>query len=353
MSPTGYNDPSAEQSSDSPSPPPVNNYSETADIPTDEESDLDEDGYTPEPDTLAEQEAEERREVALCAEEQCQAEELQPLGGSDDNQGGENNADSEDPASTIENVRILQEFIKQIRSARLEESGLDTETIERLRNPPEDLVDISDPDIRLSLDIFLAGTNASEQVYKSSREAILYRFPDCKMLSFYEVKKLVAELSGIVSVEDDMCVNSCHAFVGPLAGYEACIICHEPRYDPVQQALTGAKVPQLQATTFPLGPQLQARRHCPASANAAKYCEKKYESILQSADELHDPDNGEDFIYDDCLTGSDFITLKNKYVITSDDTLLAFSVDGAQLYQNKKSDTWIAIWILLDLAPNQ
>ena len=29
------------------------------------------------------------------------------------------------------------------------------------------------------------------------------------------------------------------------------------------------------------------------------------------------------------------------------------SMDGAQLYHNKKSDCWIYIWIILDLAPNQ
>jgi hypothetical protein len=28
-------------------------------------------------------------------------------------------------------------------------------------------------------------------------------------------------------------------------------------------------------------------------------------------------------------------------------------LDGAQLYQNKKSDTWISIWILNNFSPNQ
>jgi len=30
-----------------------------------------------------------------------------------------------------------------------------------------------------------------------------------------------------------------------------------------------------------------------------------------------------------------------------------FSIDGAQLYQNKKSNCWICIWILLDLGPDK
>ena len=30
-----------------------------------------------------------------------------------------------------------------------------------------------------------------------------------------------------------------------------------------------------------------------------------------------------------------------------------FSIDGAQLYQSKKLDVWIYIWILVDLAPDK
>ena len=37
--------------------------------------------------------------------------------------------------------------------------------------------------------------------------------------------------------------------------------------------------------------------------------------------------------------------------LTSDDTTVIFSLDGAQLYQNKKSDTWIAIWIIVEYDP--
>jgi hypothetical protein len=35
------------------------------------------------------------------------------------------------------------------------------------------------------------------------------------------------------------------------------------------------------------------------------------------------------------------------------DTVLMLSIDGAQLLHNKKSDCWIYIWIILDLAPDQ
>ncbi|KNZ74728.1 hypothetical protein J132_06363 [Termitomyces sp. J132] len=44
------------------------------------------------------------------------------------------------------------------------------------------------------------------------------------MLTFHNVKKLVASISGIVSIADDMCIDSCHAFTGPFAELEMCEI---------------------------------------------------------------------------------------------------------------------------------
>lgn len=38
--------------------------------------------------------------------------------------------------------------------------------------------------------------------------------------------------------------------------------------------------------------------------------------------------------------------------LTAKDTTVMFSLDGAQLYQDKKSDTWIAVWIILDYNPS-
>jgi hypothetical protein len=38
--------------------------------------------------------------------------------------------------------------------------------------------------------------------------------------------------------------------------------------------------------------------------------------------------------------------------ITTDDMMLLFLIDSAQLYESKQSDCWIAIWIMLDHAPD-
>jgi hypothetical protein len=52
------------------------------------------------------------------------------------------------------------------------------------------------------------------------------------------------------------------------------------------------------------------------------------------------------------LCGSQYINLAHELQLTDDDTVVCLSLDGAQLYQNKKSDTWIAIWIILKYNPS-
>ena len=63
--------------------------------------------------------------------------------------------------SRIEHVKLAQQFIDEISAATFDNGNLDADVIERLRNPEEGPVDISDPDIRLSLDLFMACENSS------------------------------------------------------------------------------------------------------------------------------------------------------------------------------------------------
>jgi hypothetical protein len=250
--------------------------------------------------------------------------------------------------SHIEHVKLAQQFIDEISTATLDNGKLDDDVILHLRNPEEGPVDISDPNIRLALDLFMSCENASQQTYTSVRQSFLRRFPEIKLLSYYLVNrdKLVANISGVVSIRDDMCINSCHAFTGPFALLEACSICSEPRYDAVQLGLTGKKVPRQQACTIPLGPQIQALRRSPQGAKAMCYRDTKTQAILEDL-ELHQ----DSFVYDDLFSGSDLLDLAENINLTSDDTTASFSFDGAQLYQSKKSNTWIAIWIINDYSP--
>jgi hypothetical protein len=58
-------------------------------------------------------------------------------------------------------------------------------------------------------------------------------------------------------------------------------------------------------------------------------------------------------VYNDILCDSEMQELADCIHITGNDTIISSSLDGAQLYQNKKSDTWISIWILNNLSPTQ
>lgn len=260
--------------------------------------------------------------------------------------GSDDDDDEEVIQSRIDHIGITQKFIEEIQVATFENGKLDQDVVDRLRDPDEGPVDISDPDIRLSLDLFLSCNKASQDTYTSVRASVLQRYPSSGILSYYEIKKLVAQISGVVSINDDMCINSCHAFTGPFSELESCSICAEPRYDPVQLAVKHKKVPRQQACTIPLGPQVQALRRSQHGAAAMRYRDQKTKEILDSI-----TDQLKDSVYDDTFCGNDYLDLHARLGLTSDDTTVSFSLDGAQLYQNKKSDTWIGIWIINDYHP--
>ncbi len=81
----------------------------------------------------------------------------------------------------------------------------------------------------------MACSNASEATYTAVRNSVLRRFDNADILSYHRVKALVADLTGVTSIVDDMCINSCTAFTGPLEDAERCPKCGEPRFDPKQQ----------------------------------------------------------------------------------------------------------------------
>ena len=252
--------------------------------------------------------------------------------------------------SRIEAVRVTQAYITEIHSATLDNGNLDKSLLNQLRHPLEEPTNITDPDVRLSLDLFLAMTNASEETYNGCCNAIIHRYPDSHILSHYSVKKLVSEITGVVSVYDDMCINSCHAFTGPFSQLKSCTICGETRYDIVQLASTGKEVPRQQFCTILLGPQLQALRRSRMGAMDMHYLDHKMKEVAEMLDNLQ-ADN--DIVYDDILSGGEMQDLADRVKFTSNDTIVSSSLDGAQLYQNKKSDTWLSIWILINLSPNQ
>ena len=76
---------------------------------------------------------------------------------------------------------------------------------------------------------------------------------------------------------------------------------------------------------------------------------EKTEELLQGRADPNDPPD----ILDDILCGEAYLDLIDKGEVGEYDTVLMLSIDGAQLYKSKKSDCWIYIWILVNLAPDK
>ena len=147
-----------------------------------------------------------------------------------------------------------------------------------------------------------------------------------------------------------MCVQSCAAFTGPFADLEHCLDCGRSRYEEkdLEESNGERKVPQKVFTTFPVGPQLQARwKHLQTAKDMFYQWEKTQELRQERARSGHSPD-----IYDDILCGESYLDLVDDGTIDEYDTVLMLSIDGAQLYEHKESDCWIYIWILVDLGPD-
>ncbi|KAJ7758457.1 hypothetical protein DFH07DRAFT_958303 [Mycena maculata] len=239
-------------------------------------------------------------------------------------------------ASRIEDIQLSLDYIKCIQEATFENGGLEIDCVERLRDPIQEPIDISDPDLCLSLDLFMETSNSLEKTYDGVRSSVCRRHPEDDILTHHLVKKKVVEMTGVVPLLHDMCQNSCMAYTGPLADLELCRVCKAPRFDE-----TGSS---RKFSTMPLGPQLQALFRSPAGAESMKYRVQKTEEIKMCL-EVYE---GE---YEDVFHGQDYLDAVERGDIGNNDIVLIGSIDGAQLYRNKASDCWIGIWIIADMHP--
>ena len=171
------------------------------------------------------------------------------------------------------------------------------------------------------------------------------------MLSYDQVKRRVWRLSGVVTWEHHMCVKGSIGFTGPFAELEACPTCGEHRYDQLKLEATDGivKVPRKVFTTFPVGPQLQARRRDPKTAEKMLYRWRKTQELRRE----YSKSGGTPTDYDDVLSGESYLGAVDNGTIGEYDTVLMFSLNGVQLYRHKQSDCVIYIWIILDLAPDE
>ena len=86
---------------------------------------------------------------------------------------------------------------------------------------------------------------------------------------------------------------------------------------------------------FPAGPQLQSRWKHPQTAKNMFYRWEKTGDLHRECDESATAPE----IYDDILCGQAYLDAAKEAPIDKYDTVLMLSIDGAQLYRNKKSDS--------------
>ncbi|KAJ7598484.1 hypothetical protein C8J56DRAFT_1000189 [Mycena floridula] len=173
--------------------------------------------------------------------------------------------------------------------------GFSEDELESLRNPSCEPPDVSDPDVLLSIRQYLTCVDASEKVYENTVKNILERYPDSKMLSYDRVRRKVKRLSGVFPLIHHMC---------PFETLRQCNYCGESRYEANNDSDDSDSdellVPRQTFTTIPISPQLQALIYC----------------------------------------GSDYIELVH---------FLIYSGDGCQLYVNKESGAYVAVFLLGDI----
>ncbi|KAG1741396.1 hypothetical protein EDD22DRAFT_739205, partial [Suillus occidentalis] len=145
---------------------------------------------------------------------------------------------------------------------------LDPDALDCLRNPPQHQLKIEDPHLHLAIDTYLALEHSAIEAYNNVHKAVLRCYPDTDFPSYYKIKHIVAQMSGIESIIDDMCAEDCTAFTGDYALLNHCPHCHSYRYDQIKYKASNGKVksPVKVFYTAPISLQLQTLYQDPAAA---------------------------------------------------------------------------------------
>ena len=112
-----------------------------------------------------------------------------------------------DEGIVVADLLIAQSFINRIKNATLNNGSMDPQSVDQLRNPYTEVLDTSDPNLRQSLDFYLATKLASRDTYKKSVVAVQWQNPEHELLSFHGIEQKIADLSRVVPVAHDMCIN--------------------------------------------------------------------------------------------------------------------------------------------------
>ena len=231
------------------------------------------------------------------------------------------------PQPVLPKLSLAKEMIESIKSVRLEDD-LDEEILANIKCPPEE-PEMLDNITLFSMFIFNNLISCSEKVYEGVR-ATIQRFTGHEIDTHHVVKSKIERTTRVTQLQTDMCIKSCLAFAGPLKEMDKCPTCNENRYE--ENRKTKKLQPRKQFYTIPVGPQIQAMWRTPEGADRMRYRDRKTAEIIQT---IHA--TGKIPKFEDVLHGSEYLDACRAGKITPDDTLLMFSLDGAQLYRDKES----------------
>lgn len=247
------------------------------------------------------------------------------------------------------------DFIKIVRDASFRDpiAKMTDAMLDRLHNPPQQPIQIDNPGVKHSLTVYLELEHASQCAYdgviKSTQRSFLQAKGVKECLKFGTVENLLAAYMGIEPIHHDMCPNSCLGFMGPFQDLDECPMCNTSRWNEAKLLATQGqlKVPAKTFTTLPLGPQLQALYRDPKMARSMRYLHERTQEIL---DEFEQTLNIT--VINDIAAGWDYLGACLAGDIKENDIVVMASIDGAQIYQDKESDCWLYIWIVLNHSPD-
>jgi len=165
----------------------------------------------------------------------------------------------------------------------------------------------------------------------------------CKLsgITLYKLRKALANLVPIEPALMDCCVRSCMAFTGDYACLDHCSICNERRYT--------------SAETIPGKPRKQAVYWSPISLLRMQYqSQERARSLLYRYQYTTSLEYAAGTHIQDVFDGTRYKELLNSgYFQDPRDVALIASMDGYQVFQQKRDDCWIVMLINGNLPPSE
>ncbi|KAL0571994.1 hypothetical protein V5O48_009974, partial [Marasmius crinis-equi] len=141
--------------------------------------------------------------------------------------------------SEINEIALSQRIIRRCRNASLDDRSLSEAVVKCLRNPPTEQVAITTRGEHIAIKMYLSLSDTSIVKYNGNIELLNEEYPpqfkDDIPLSFYQVQKLVRDITGTEAIKTNMCPKSCIVYTCEFEDIEECPYCVTPRVNPATE----------------------------------------------------------------------------------------------------------------------